>query len=166
MRYALLATVLALSGCTLYFDGPGGDDEPPTLPDSAPHPIPDAPAVGMARCESGKLYLVDYDDFGNQPGHGQGTQVGSCGNGCRTAAVLCDGQSCPTAQGALCTAPPSTGVHCSCITTASAPAGSWAPVKMRAALPGRSGSGGWPAGMRWLIGSTPPIPGKSAQRTA
>jgi len=117
MRYALLATVLALSGCTLYFDGPGGDDEPPTLPDSGPHPIPDAPAVGMARCEGSKLYLVDYDDFGNQPGHGQGTQVGSCGTGCKSAAVLCDGPSCPSVQGALCTAAPSTGKQCQLVGT-------------------------------------------------
>ncbi|MBA3456049.1 MAG: hypothetical protein H0T42_23325 [Deltaproteobacteria bacterium] len=111
MRYALLATVLALSGCSLYFHGPDGDDAPTVKPDSGPHPIPDAGENRMERCEGGKLYLVDFDDWGNQPGHGQGTQVGACGNGCKTAAVLCDGLSCPTGQ-ALCSAPPSTGKAC------------------------------------------------------
>jgi hypothetical protein len=117
MRTALVAmlSVLSLTGCQLYFNGPDGDDAPPPpypLPDSGPHPIPDASGARMERCEDGKLYLVDFDDFGNQPGHGQGTYVGSCSNGCKTAAVLCEGQSCPTGQGALCTAPPSTGKAC------------------------------------------------------
>lgn len=113
MRYALLATVFALSGCTLYFDGPGGDDSPPPIyPDSGPHPLPDAAHYNMERCENGKLYLIDFNDFGDQPGRGQGTQVGTCANGCKSAAMLCDGPSCPTGQGALCTAPPSTGKQC------------------------------------------------------
>jgi hypothetical protein len=45
------------------------------------------------------------------------------------------------------TASPS-GAHSSCITTASAPAGSGAPVKMRAAVPGASVWPTLPAGMR------------------
>jgi len=113
MRHALLATLVALSGCTLYFDGPSGDDSPPVLPDAATHPLPDAfTGDRLERCEDGKLYIVNFDDFGNQPGHGAGIPVGSCGSGCKTAAVLCSGQSCPTGQGALCSAPPSTGKAC------------------------------------------------------
>jgi hypothetical protein len=41
----------------------------------------------------------------------------------------------------------------SCITTASAPAGTGAPVKMRAAVPGCSVEPTVPAGIRWLTGS-------------
>ena len=111
MRHASLALVLALSGCTLYFNGPDGDDAPP-LPDSGPHPWPDGGGNRMERCEDGKLYIIDFDEYGEQPGHGQGTPVGSCGSGCKTAAVMCEGVSCPTGQGALCNAPPSTGKAC------------------------------------------------------
>ena len=112
--FVVIVSALSLMGCQLYFNGPDGDDAPPIYPDSQPHPLPDAQPAGdrLERCEDGKLYIVNFDDFGNQPGHGQGTQVGSCPNGCKTAAVLCSGQSCPTGQGALCTAPPSTGKAC------------------------------------------------------
>lgn len=58
-------------------------------------------------------------------------------------------------------------VHCSCMMTASAPAGMGAPVKMRAAVPAASGAPIWPAAMRWLTGSVQgPAPVKSARRTA
>jgi hypothetical protein len=52
------------------------------------------------------------------------------------------------------------------MTTASAPAGICAPVKMRAALPAASGCPTTPAGMRWLTRSTLPGAGTSAQRSA
>ena len=55
----------------------------------------------------------------------------------------------------------------SCITTASAPGGICAPVKMRAAVPVASGWPGRPATMRWLTGSSVPAPlARSAMRTA
>ena len=54
----------------------------------------------------------------------------------------------------------------SCITIASAPAGTGAPVKMRAAVAGCSGGGAAPAGMRWLTGSTTPSSAISLLRTA
>jgi hypothetical protein len=59
---------------------------------------------------------------------------------------------------------PSTA-HSSCITTASAPAGSGAPVKMRAAVPGASVWPTLPAGMRWATAAVPGA-GTSAQRSA
>ena len=60
-----------------------------------------------------------------------------------------------------------TASQCSCMTTASAPGGTCAPVKMRAAVPAASGSPGRPATMRWLTGSTVPAPPtRSARRTA
>src|SRR5687767_1530709 len=115
MRTALVAivSVLSLTGCQLYFNGPDGDDAPPPwIPDGGPHPPDVFSGARMERCEDGKRYLIDFDDFGNQPGHGEGTYVGSCSNGCKTAAVLCEGSSCPASQGALCNAPPSTGKAC------------------------------------------------------
>jgi hypothetical protein len=54
----------------------------------------------------------------------------------------------------------------SCITTASAPAGICAPVKMRAAVPAASGVPTVPAGMRWATRSTVPAAPQSAMRTA
>jgi len=54
----------------------------------------------------------------------------------------------------------------SCITIASAPAGTGAPVKMRAMVPGSSGFGTAPAGIRWLTASTTPSSAISARRTA
>ena len=62
--------------------------------------------------------------------------------------------------------PPSTGVHCSCMTTASAPAGTCAPVKMRAAVPGARAVPTLPAAIRWLTGSTVPLAATSAARSA
>ena len=62
--------------------------------------------------------------------------------------------------------PPSTALHCSCMTTASAPAGTCAPVKMRAAVPGASGAPTLPAAMRWLTGSTAPGAATSPARSA
>jgi hypothetical protein len=54
----------------------------------------------------------------------------------------------------------------SCITTASAPWGIGAPVKMRAAVPGASVWPTLPAGMRWATTSRVPAAGTSAQRSA
>ena len=56
--------------------------------------------------------------------------------------------------------------HSSCITTVSAPGGSGAPVKMRAAVPGASSWPTLPAGMRWLTGKRVPATGTSAARSA
>jgi len=64
------------------------------------------------------------------------------------------------------TRPSSSAATSSCITTASAPGGKGAPVKMRAQLPGSRGSAAWPAAMRWLTGSSAPMAGTSAQRKA
>ncbi len=61
---------------------------------------------------------------------------------------------------------PSTSSHCSCMTTASAPGGISAPVKMRAAVPGCKGWPTWPAGMRCDTGSAAEAPTQSAARTA
>ena len=71
------------------------------------------------------------------------------------------GRGCTAKQ----TPSPSTSAS-SCITTASAPAGSAAPVKIRATVPGCSGWPGWPAGMRCDTGSRAPCPASSAARTA
>ncbi len=111
MRLALFATVLALSGCQLYFNGPEGDDgggsgSQTWLPDSGPHPDTSG-GERMIRCEDNKLYRTSWDQFDQAP-HGAGTQIGSCPNGCKSASLLCEGSSCPSGQ-ALCTAPPSTG---------------------------------------------------------
>jgi hypothetical protein len=74
---------------------------------------------------------------------------------------------CPACGTAFtCTRPPSSAVHCSCITTASAPAGTCAPVKMRAAVPGASAWPTMPAGMRCDTASTAPAAGTSAARSA
>jgi len=63
---------------------------------------------------------------------------------------------------------PSCGVAVvsSCITTASAPSGICAPVKMRAAVPGTSGVPTVPAGMRCATFSSAPGAAQSATRTA
>jgi len=50
--------------------------------------------------------------------------------------------------------------------TASAPAGTGAPVKMRAAVPGCNVVPTVPAGMRWLTGRQTPTAVMSATRTA
>ena len=63
-------------------------------------------------------------------------------------------------------APPSSVSVSSCITTAPAPAGMGAPVKMRAALPGGSAVPDWPAAMRWVTGRSTPAAVTSAARTA
>ena len=63
-------------------------------------------------------------------------------------------------------APSSSASHCSCMTTASAPGGIEAPVKMRAALPGASGWPTAPAGMRWLTGNSAPAALASPARSA
>jgi len=47
-----------------------------------------------------------------------------------------------------------------------APSGIGAPVKIRAAVPGCSGVGAAPAGMRWLTLSSVPATGMSVARTA
>ena len=52
------------------------------------------------------------------------------------------------------------------MTTASAPAGTGAPVKMRAAVPGASGWPTLPAAMRCDTGNTVPDGMQSALRTA
>ncbi|MCY1228139.1 hypothetical protein D9M72_404370 [compost metagenome] len=57
-------------------------------------------------------------------------------------------------------------VHCSCITTASAPGGINPPVKMRAAVPGSSAVPTWPAGIRCDTRSRVPAAGTSAARMA
>ena len=54
----------------------------------------------------------------------------------------------------------------SCITTASAPGGTGAPVKILAALPGSSCTPIDPAGIRWAIVRVCPEVAVSAQRTA
>ena len=61
--------------------------------------------------------------------------------------------------------PASPATHSSCMTTASAPGGTGAPVKMRAAVPGCRGAPTVPAGMRWLTGRQMPA-ATSAHRTA
>lgn len=61
----------------------------------------------MIRCENTKLYRTEWDQFHQAP-HGAGTQIGSCPNGCMSAAVLCNQASCPSGQ-ELCAAEPSTG---------------------------------------------------------
>ena len=63
-------------------------------------------------------------------------------------------------------APPSRAWVSSCITTASAPAGIGAPVKMRAALRAASGVPDCPAAMRCDTGSSAPAAATSAARTA
>ncbi len=60
-----------------------------------------------------------------------------------------------------CKSPPTSRVS-SCITTASAPSGMGAPVKMRAQVPGRRGSAACPAAMRCDTGSTTPASVTSA----
>jgi hypothetical protein len=52
------------------------------------------------------------------------------------------------------------------MTTASAPSGIMAPVKMRAAVPGCKGCGTWPAGMRCDTFSAALPLAQSAARTA
>ena len=56
--------------------------------------------------------------------------------------------------------------HCSCITTASAPAGMGAPVKMRAAVPRAKGCPTAPAAIRCATGKVVPMFSASAVCTA
>ena len=98
---------------------------------------------------------------GGAAGSGSGTATG-CGGGGRWSAL---GRIWPAGTMPTRTCSPSAS-HCSCITIASAPGGTCAPVKMRAAVPGCSGWPTTPAGMRWLTGSSAPSAGTSAQRSA
>ena len=120
---------MVLAGCTLYFDSPSGGDDGPWDQDAGPLPdSSDPPWTGqVARCEDGQLYSVPTSvDAPEQPGHGAGVTIGRCSGACRSAATICDDDTCSNAQD-LCVAEPYVqgcyfdGTACSANQTAECP---------------------------------------------